>query len=376
MSDALDYESIIAELTAERDYYKNELEKFQLMVDWTPCTISWIKKDLTYVGVNKTLCDLCEMDRSEFIGKQVGSHTRQAYFKEFSEALFNSSEASHSTNLTTQIEGEEKKFYLVGTKFNKQEEAVIIGLDITELARLQQTVGLMERLSSLGEMVAGIVHEINNPLTVVSNKAAMIKKYVDKNQTERVVESAKKIEETCLKITKIIEGVKTFVRQGHHDPHTDAYLHEVMTEAALLVETKIKDAEVTVSLPEGTGPVVVANHTQLYQVFVNLITNSVDAIRDLDERWIKMESKVIEGQKFQVTFVDSGSGIPEKIRKNIFESFYTTKGKGKGTGLGLSLCRKIVEAHGGTLTIDPSAKNTTFIIEMPLVCKEPVEGIV
>ncbi|MCR9206434.1 MAG: hypothetical protein NXH75_17765, partial [Halobacteriovoraceae bacterium] len=159
MSKESEYESIIAELKAERDHYKSELEKFQLMVDWTPCTISWIKKDLTYVGVNKTLCDLCEVDRTDFIGQQVGSHTRQEYFKEFSEELFKTNSESHSTNLTASIDGESKKFYLVGTKFNNQEEAVIIGLDITELAKLQQTVGLMERLSSLGEMVAGIVHE-------------------------------------------------------------------------------------------------------------------------------------------------------------------------------------------------------------------------
>ncbi|MCR9205144.1 MAG: HAMP domain-containing histidine kinase, partial [Halobacteriovoraceae bacterium] len=79
--------------------------------------------------------------------------------------------------------------------------------------------------------------------------------------------------------------------------------------------------------------------------------------------------------RFQVVFTDSGNGIPKEIRQNIFESFYTTKEKGKGTGLGLSLCKKIVEAHGGTLEIDPNAENTKFIIEMPLVCKEPVESL-
>lgn len=375
MSEPKDDKTLIEELKAERDFYKKELEKFKLMVDWTPCTISWIKKDLTYVGVNKTLCDLCELSPEDFIGHRVGSHTRQEYFQEFSRELFEKDSESHFTNLSTSIDGEDKKFYLVGTKFNNFEEAVIIGLDITELARLQQTVGLMERLSSLGEMVAGIVHEINNPLTVVKNKSLMIQKYYEKGETERVLESAKSIGNTCDKITKIIEGVKTFVRQGHQDPYTEAYLHEIISEAVLLVDSKVKGAKVKVSLPEGPGPVVLANQTQLFQVFVNLVTNSVDAIHELGERWINIETNVLPDGEVVVRFTDSGDGIPEKLQENIFQSFYTTKGKGKGTGLGLSLCRKILETHHGTLEIDPKAKNTTFVIKLPKICQEPEKKV-
>jgi len=366
----------LREQEEEKEYLERELKKFKLMVDWTPCTVSWIKADLTYAGVNKTLCDLCEMSAEEFIGQKVGHHTRHKYFRDFSEELFLKDEASHETNLTTIIEGEEKKFFLIGTKFNENKEAVIIGLDVTELSRLQQTVGLMERLSSLGEMVAGIVHEINNPLTLVKNKALMIQKYHEKNQTERVLQAAESINVTCEKMAKIIEGVKTFVRQGHHDPYTEAYVNETMIEAALLIESKIKSAKVKLILPEGPGSVVMANQTQLYQVFINLMTNSIDAIADLEERWIKISthSNGENGERLHIYFEDSGNGIPEKIRESIFQSFYTTKDKGKGTGLGLSLCRKILLAHGGDLHIDSNRANTCFIIDIPLVCKEPNEG--
>lgn len=361
-------------ILSESESFKRELAKFQLMVDWTPCTISWIKEDLTYRGVNKTLCDLCELEKEDFIGKPVGTHTKQIYFKKFSEDLFQSEDESHSIDLSTTIDGEEKKFYLVGTKFNNDQEAVIIGLDITELSKLQQTVGLMERLSSLGEMVAGIVHEINNPLTVIKNKAAMIKKYEEKGQAERVIEASEKIEETCGRMGKIIEGVKSFVRQGQMDPHTDAFINDTLREAALLLESKLKDADVELILPSGSGGLIEANQTQIYQVFVNLLTNSIDAIRDLKDRWIKVESFEESSGMLKLIFLDSGPGIPEETAKHIFDSFYTTKGKGKGTGLGLSLCRKIIEGHGGDISIDFSQKNTTFVIHLPMSGQEKISA--
>lgn len=362
-------------IDAFRDYHQqqldkeraltDEIEKFRLMVDWTPCTISWIKSDLTYAGVNKTLAQVCEMNPQELIGLEVGHHTNQKYIREFAENLFKSEDNSLDTNLDTTIEGEEKKFYIVGTKFHDNREAVIIGLDITDFSNLQKAVGLMERLSALGEMVAGIVHEINNPLTVVMNKAMMIEKFQEKNQPEKIIAAAQSIQKTGDKMAKIIEGVKSFVRQGQHDPHTEAYVHETISEAALLIESKIKGAQVKISLPEGDGPVINANQTQLYQVFVNLLTNSIDAICDLEERWIKVKTYV-EDNILNVRFIDSGPGISVEQEQKIFDSFYTTKEKGKGTGLGLSLCKKILAQHGGDLVIDHNEKNTCFVVSLPL----------
>jgi signal transduction histidine kinase len=358
------FKSLRDESLAKETFLATELGRFRLMVDMTPCTISWIKKDLTYAGVNKMLCELCEMEESDFVGQTVGHHTNQEYIREFSRELFSSQFESLNTNLDTIIDGDEKKFYIVGTKFNNNEEAVIIGLDITDFSNLQKTVGLMERLSALGEMVAGIVHEINNPLTVVMNRAKMIEKYHEKNEPEKIIDAAQSIQKTGVKMAKIIEGVKSFVRQGQHDPHTEAYVHETLQEAVLLVESKIKAADVKVSLPQGVGPVVNGNQTQLYQVFVNLITNSIDAIAELPERWIDIKTEEKNGV-ISIFFTDSGPGIAADQVEKIFQSFYTTKEKGKGTGVGLSLCKKILAAHEGDLTIDHSKDNTCFIVTLP-----------
>jgi len=345
---------------------ESELKKFKLMADWSPCTISWIKDDLTYAGVNKTFCDVFDKLEEEFIGEEIGAHTNQPFLKKFSQDLFSHSEISHSIEVESGIQDELKKFYLVGTKFNDGKEAIIIGLDVTEINQLKQSVALMERLSSLGEMVAGIVHEINNPLTVVKNRAMMIPKYLDKGNHQKVVDSSQTISDTCDKMVKIIEGIKTFVRQGHRDPYSEAFVCDVIDEAKLLLETKLREADVTLELPsDREGALVFGNQTQIYQIFINLITNSIDAIRDLSERWIRV-SVDSEGDGYvAIRFKDSGKGIPKEVQKRIFESFYTTKGQGKGTGLGLSLCKKIIEEHGGELYIDNSDSNTCFILSLP-----------
>lgn len=364
----------IKHLKDQYEYLDHELEKFRQMVDWTPCTISWIRDDLTYIGVNQTLSDLCEVKVEDFIGKKVGSHTQQEYFKDFATALFKSNESAQETNLSTKIEGEDKDFFLVGRKFNEEKEAVIIGLDITELARLQKSMGLMERLSALGEMVAGIVHEINNPLTVIKNQAMMIEKYQGKydgeEQQEKVAKSTESIQRTAEKMTKIIEGVKSFVRQGQHDPATEAFVNETLIESAMLLESKFKEAKVELSLPEGDGPTITGNQTQLFQVFVNLMTNSIDAIVELKERWLKVELEEYScdkrGPMIRLLFQDSGPGISKELEEKIFQSFFTTKEKGKGTGLGLSLCKRILQAHGGDLWIDHDRANTCFVVDIPV----------
>lgn len=347
-------------------FLESELKKFRLMADWSPCTISWIKDDLTYAGVNKTFCNVFNKLEEEFIGEEIGSHTNQPFLRKFSEDLFNHSDISHSIEVESDIEDEVKKFYLVGTKFNGGKEAIIMGLDVTEISQLKQSVALMERLSSLGEMVAGIVHEINNPLTVVKNRAMMIPKYLDKGNHQKIVDSSQTISDTCDKMVKIIEGIKTFVRQGHRDPYSEAFVFDVMDEAKLLLETKLREADVKLELPsERDGVLIFGNQTQIYQVFINLISNSIDAIRDQGERWIKVSIDHESDGYVAIRFKDSGRGIPKEIQKRIFESFYTTKSQGKGTGLGLSLCKKIIEDHGGELLLDDSDQNTCFVISLP-----------
>ena len=104
---------------------------------------------------------------------------------------------------------------------------------------------------------------------------------------------------------------------------------------------------------------IIGNRSQLQQVFINLIRNSIEAIANQDDKWIEI-NQVIYGQNLIIQIKDSGPGIPKEERNKIFTSLYTTKLNSGGTGLGLSICKKIIEAHNGTIEVDPDSKNTQF----------------
>ena len=105
--------------------------------------------------------------------------------------------------------------------------------------------------------------------------------------------------------------------------------------------------------------------TQISQVLVSLINNSLDATRDLPEKWIEIQMEDQNG-KIRITVTDSGNGIPEGIANKIMNPFFTTKEIGKGTGLGLSISKGIIENHGGTITLNTASPHTQFIIELPI----------
>jgi C4-dicarboxylate-specific signal transduction histidine kinase len=105
--------------------------------------------------------------------------------------------------------------------------------------------------------------------------------------------------------------------------------------------------------------------TQLSQVLLNLLSNAFDAVSALSEKWVRL-TVTQEEQKLIIKVIDSGNGIPSDIAEKIMQPFFTTKVIGKGTGLGLSISRGIIESHEGALFYDPSEKNTTFVIELPI----------
>lgn len=351
-----------------------EFERMKIILDTTPCTVSWIKDDYTFLGVNQTLAKTCEIPAEEFIGKEIGWYTHNKHFLNFTKHLFSSKEKTVYQEIKTELEGACRSFWVVGTKMDDNKKAVIIGIEITELKNLEENVNFMEKLSSLGEMVASIVHEVNNPLMMINAQSSKIKKLIKKQEFDNIEESLNKINSTTEKISSIIRGVKSFVRHGENDPFIEENLAQIFGDARAICEGRIKEngIKMIVDLPEGIK--INCNLTQIFQVFVNLITNSIDALENIDEKVIEIKAENIN-EKLIITFQDSGDGIPLDIQKKIFESFFTTKAFGKGTGLGLSLCKKIMKAHNGDMRIDNDASNTVFVIEFPTQAQESQENI-
>ncbi len=358
ISDALD------EREREYEEMQAEKEKLKVILDTTPCTISWLTKDMKYGGVNKALADLTKLKSEEFAGKEIGFYTVNKRFYNFADSLFQSKAPTIYEELESQIDGGDKQFWVTGTKFDNGNQGVVIGIDITELNSMRQHVSFTEKLSQLGEMVASIIHEVNNPLTMIRMQGQRLEKLVDKGETEKILQASEKIVNTCDRITQIIRGVKSFVRQGDKDPKQVIALKDIVDDAKVICDGKLKDSQVSMEILESEEVQVNINVTQMFQVFVNLITNGCDAVEGLDEKWLKLGWEVGD-DKIIIKFQDSGRGISEEVQKGMWGSFFTTKSVGKGTGLGLSLCAKIVEEHGGKIFVDNNQANTTFVIELP-----------
>lgn len=340
---------------------KKEYERLSVIIDLIPNTISWVNSDMTYFGVNKALADTCNVTPKDFVGKTIGFHTKERFFYEFVTELFRSKSDTIYRELEARIAGSDHTYLVSGTKLENKEKAVVIGVDITELTKLKDHVSFTEKLANLGEMFAGIIHDINNPLMMIEANAKRAKKRVE---DEEVNELLTKVIMSSQKISKIVRGIKIYIRQyGQDEPMVRENLGSIIDDALVICENKLKDHMVAVTLDPAINKIEIPCHfTQIFQVFVNLISNSVDAISNLQEKAIEI-TVLDAGDKYVVRFQDSGSGIPKEYQEKIFNAFFTTKDRGVGSGLGLSLCRKILEAHGGNLTIDNSAPHTTFLIE-------------
>ena len=263
-----------------------------------------------------------------------------------------------------------------------QGEKVIVSstLDLTErleveseMARQRELLHQSEKLSALGELLAGVAHELNNPLSVVVGQALLLKETSD---DPAIAERATRIGNAADRCARI---VKTFLAMARQRPaESRAVQVNDVVETTLEVtgySLRASDIDVRLRLTRGMPPVW-ADADQLNQVLTNLIVNAQHALQDVDrKRWIKITTSVRRKTRVVVIKVkDNGPGIPPDIRSRIFDPFFTTKEVGTGTGIGLAVSHKIVESHGGVIEIEESSdRGTAFAIRLPYVDADRVE---
>ncbi|HXT12729.1 MAG TPA: hybrid sensor histidine kinase/response regulator [Candidatus Angelobacter sp.] len=229
-----------------------------------------------------------------------------------------------------------------------------------------------EKLSGIGEFIAGVAHELNNPLTSVMGFSELLQKNGCDPKHKRYLEMIHKSSQRCHKIVQSLLG---FARRSA--PERKAVSLNVLVEGAVeILQYQLRTSNVEIiSQLDPELPQTLADPHQVQQVLINLINNARQAIEAHQPKgWIKITSARHEDM-VRVTIQDNGPGIPEQNLSKIFDPFFTTKEVGKGTGLGLSLCYGIIKDHGGTITPrSRPGEGASFTIELP-VTDQPAEAI-
>jgi C4-dicarboxylate-specific signal transduction histidine kinase len=246
-----------------------------------------------------------------------------------------------------------------------------------ELRDKQEQLVQAGKLATLGELTAGVAHELNNPLNntglFVGNAIDLIE--LANTDRGRVVGELRRALQQVGKATEIISHLRTFGRAApvSREPISRT---QVIQRALSLVPEQFRLREIAVTVDLGPkDPVVVGNPIQLEQVFINLLTNARDAMALSPQKAIRITGAVASST-VEIRFADTGAGIPPGLEGRIFDPFFTTKEVGKGTGLGLSITYGIIKEHGGTISVTCApGEGATFIIHLPrpvIVPEKPV----
>ena len=226
-----------------------------------------------------------------------------------------------------------------------------------------------KKMATLGEMAAGIVHEINNPLFIISGFATKINNLIERGEldTYQLSHISEMIQKNCKRVTGIISGLRMISRKTKLDELEVKSFKDIIESTLDISKERIRlgDIELKINYPSGDDFPVECHPEQLSQVLVNLFNNSYDSIVESEElKWIEITLKDL-GDRIHFSVTDSGMQIPKAIAKKIMQPFFTTKSSGKGTGLGLSISKEIVTKHGGKFYLDQNCSNVRFIIELP-----------
>jgi signal transduction histidine kinase len=223
-----------------------------------------------------------------------------------------------------------------------------------------------EKVATMGSLLAGVAHELNNPLAALVGQTQLLRESVT---DETLIRRADKIESAADRCVRIVRNFLTLARQRPPE-RTVVSITQVIQGAVELLAYELRTSVVEVVVETAPGlPIITADPHQLHQVLVNLMANAHHAMRRQPEprRLIVGAEHDAMQRVVRVTVTDTGPGISEEVRKRMFEPFFTTKPPGEGTGLGLSLCRGIVEEHGGEITVDSEGRGARFTITLPVV---------
>lgn len=348
------------------EYWERLRENSQLlaMMDAVPGTLSWITSDLVYKGVNRRMAQLWNGEPAAFVGKKVGFLDPSSATVDFARNLFQSGSEAMSAEAQLTMQGRLRIFFLFGQKYNLGTEAIVLGLDVTEMRESEKMV-LIERaqrfysarLANLGQVSHIIYSGIKNHI------AALLASIETKSPAEVVV-SLKGLN-GLLEIVQDISKAESLDKKGVCD------VPVLLNRIFQLFESfaKIQGVRFHLDLTPGVATTQVPlPEGHLGSIVISLLSNAFDAVLEGPIKEVSIYCGLNStGDMLRIEITDSGKGIPVELRARLFEPLFTTKSPDRATGTGLSVSKEMVESYGGHLEYDGSQKGTRFKITLPIV---------
>ena len=327
---------------------------------------------------NPFMVEVLGYTRDEFLGKElweIGLLTDAAASQDAFRVLQETGNIRYE-NLPLQTKAGDRRDVEFVSNIYRENDRQVIQCNIRDItARLQtEAQGLRQReilfqsekLATMGQLLAGVAHELNNPLSIVMGQAALLQYVIrDKQQAEQ----AKKIVQAAERCARIVQNFLALARQQPPERHL-VDVNQVVREVVELFAYPLRVDNVDVRFMLAPDLLVVwGDAHQLYQVVVNLVTNAHQAMREVAApRHLTLVTGMdAEGHQVWLEVRDTGPGVAAAAQEHIFEPFFTTKLPGMGTGLGLSLCREIVAEHGGTIRLGQAEpQGAVFRVTLPV----------
>jgi PAS domain S-box-containing protein len=233
-----------------------------------------------------------------------------------------------------------------------------------EVIRQREALYQNEKMAMFGSLLAGVAHELNNPLSVVIGQIVLLQQTVS---DPAVIARAERIRTATERCARIVRTFLAMARQRHADPKP-VQMNSIVEMAVELLAHQLRSANIRVELDLAADlPTVAADADQIHQVLTNLLVNARQALSAAATPGRIQIATRFDHRQVDVSIRDNGPGVPEEFRKRIFEPFFTTKPVGEGTGIGLSLCSSIIHAHGGRIDVSENAGGgAAFTVVLPL----------
>lgn len=336
--------------------------------------------------VNDKFCEISKFSKDELIGNTHSLINSGFHNKQFFSDMWKTIASGQVWQGEVKNKAKDSSYYWVDTTIvpfcdeaGRPQKYIAIRKDITdkkqteiEVEKQRATAVYSEKMASLGELTSGIAHELGNPLGAMRGRMEMLLFEAEKSniEPEKVKDLMNRSIGLIDRMSKIIKGLRSYARDASGDPFVKTSINSLVSDILDFSWEKFRKLGVEVHVSGlDEEHLVECREAEIGQVIVNLINNACDAVKDENQRWVKVEV-CSNSEKVFIQVTDSGPGIPDDLKEKILKPFFTTKPVGQGTGLGLSITKSILDAHQGQLCLDENSKNTKFVVELPKYRKD------